>query len=416
MFAGDEIVTKGATLVLEAEGGWLWGKDRTTEMSVSLAEASAPLCVHGSAAALEEDVVRAIRTSLSGTAYFHVMSAQTRGTLEGLDVDVTESSMSRAVCAGGKPVATRCTKGSFSATFKEPSKSNWEVDVVPVKKGKWWVKNSGQKCLVDGNLYDGISRGGKQTRSGQMSGRVKGDKTLADDESVAIPAGTTDDPEESAHSFTLWVSAFMPRDVADKIEIPGQKAIPKPDRKTMVRLPWYSSLLLGYFDTDQREFSCDWKASSRVKATVCATNRLGSHAFKKHCGPTTRRNLKGTVTKEDTAADKDIRISSKEIGDRDNGADPAYEHRMFASSGNPLIPFAPHIDFDITVTERWVRNSKSVVFTADGVVDDYPAYEGYVTFDGETKTLFTERAVGTALGLYGPPKRKVSGEVTFRLK
>lgn len=204
-------------------------------------------------------------------------------------------------------------------------------------------------------------------------------------------------------SFSVSVRAFIPGDVANARSIPGQSG-------TMVSIPLIDNVI-GCFDTDQRGFSNSRSASSRVTATVRATDKLDSHRFGKTCGVTKRRNCgTGQVTHQASCeANKEIKISHQQI------SASIHEYQLSASGKNPLVPAAPRIDFNITVTEEWAWNPRRVVFKIDGKVDDFPAYEGYVTFEGQTQTLFRlgPRPGATPMALMGKAKRRVSGQATF---
>ena len=203
--------------------------------------------------------------------------------------------------------------------------------------------------------------------------------------------------------FTLWVKAFIPRDVSIAKDIPDGNG-------TMIPIfHGQLSRVLGCFDTDQRNFSNDFEASARVTATVSSTAG-GESKTGGVCGKTTRRSCKdGTVKKEGSCVGQEA-VSIRQVANEDGSR----EYLITGRAKNPLAPrLAPAIKFSLVVKEVWLDGQ--VEFSVGGVVGDFPAFESYVSFEGETRTLFVmpPKDGATPVNLVGRPGREVSGSASF---
>ncbi|MET7243243.1 hypothetical protein ABZT49_07720 [Methylobacterium sp. EM32] len=173
-----------------------------------------------------------------------------------------------------------------------------------------------------------------------------------------------------------------------------------------------ASNLIGCFGTDNRDFSKKLEESSRVSAMVLATHRVGEHKFYKNCGITIRRDCRTGRQTNSGRCDpaRAVTTGYKKLSNQ------AHEYSFLIKEKNPLAPpGSPYIDAEIKVKEEWTASA--VTFSVSGKVDDFPAYEGYVSFDGETKFLFQINPVigSTPASLFGSASRPINGSATFDL-
>lgn len=183
--------------------------------------------------------------------------------------------------------------------------------------------------------------------------------------------------------FFLSVAALAPPNAfaADQLEIVVRAFIPKTHSSTrsipngggdtMVEPP--GSSIVGCFETDQRGFTTETSASSRLASF--ATIQLAAPYQLAQNHPTFESNAidcgDGKVINEAKTSNEDQRF---EVSSTSNGVlKIAYQ----GSGSNPNFQWAPAIDiegtFEINVAKRTV--------SFEGEVDQYPAYEAYVRFN-----------------------------------
>ncbi len=79
--------------------------------------------------------------------------------------------------------------------------------------------------------------------------------------------------------------------------------------------------------------------------------------------------------------------------------------RCVASVSNPLVAFAPAIDWDVTFTMRW--GERKIRVTATGCRDGFPSYEAYVN----GRTVFNLSDDGNVFSLFPPCEGSVNATV-----
>ena len=249
-------------------------------------------------------------------------------------------------------------------------------------------------------------------------------------------------------TVTFWISAFIPKSVKGYTQAItkgvhlGKTAVPLPAIARTWPGNWTKDWNAGYL-TDQRGFSNSQSASHRMQSSAIVdlvTKRM-LHSAHTTSG-TTEVNLVSGVQTGFMNADMS-RCSMTQKAPTFRGPPPfggvgahlratqggttfpgqtrpdppatgPAELHLIAKAGDPLVGMAADIDFVGVFTVSPTSGGKfSVSF--NGKIDDFPAYECYATFNGVTKTLFTNSppAGNTVVDLLGFAKRSVSGSVSF---
>jgi hypothetical protein len=243
----------------------------------------------------------------------------------------------------------------------------------------------------------------------------------------------------------FWINAFIPGSV------PGYtQSITKGTHagKTAIPLPWQGRvhpgntlkpLNTGYL-TDQRSYSGDPKASTRMRSIVTVDLTPGS------CRPLTAKHESSGTTEVDIGTGAQLgfayadmsrctwqqavvttrlelgstflpfaRLVPVSAGFRP--PDPSEFHMdLVAMAGDPLVAGAADIDFlgRFSVFQS-VLDPKDVTVTFAGKLDWFPAYEAYARLGGVTKTLFVMPPPpgNTVINLLGGATRPVSGTARF---
>jgi hypothetical protein len=87
---------------------------------------------------------------------------------------------------------------------------------------------------------------------------------------------------------------------------------------------------------------------------------------------------------------------------------------LAAAAADPLVGMAADIDYTGTITITGVVGG-AVTVAYNGLLDSFPAYDCYASYNGATKVLFTSSPPpgNTVSDLLGPPNRPISASVTF---
>ena len=198
--------------------------------------------------------------------------------------------------------------------------------------------------------------------------------------------------------FVFWVKSFIPIDVKDAKKIPGRST-------SLISFP-VGRQIIGCFETDNRGFSKNIKASARLTAVIRASKILNSHTFERDCGVSRRVNCDNGVregAKRCNSSDA-IKISYRMI-ERSR-----HEYRIIFEGRNPFAPplITPAIDIDLTLIEEW--SESKLILTLNGKVDAFPAFEAYARYKNKTKRFFAFPPTpgSTPLNLYGDANRPVT--------
>ncbi|HRX71624.1 MAG: hypothetical protein H6973_20100 [Gammaproteobacteria bacterium] len=247
----------------------------------------------------------------------------------------------------------------------------------------------------------------------------------------------------------FWISAFIPKTVKGYTQVipkgvhAGKTAVPLPGVARTWPGNWGKDWDAGYL-TDQRGFSSLQSASHRMQSSAVVdlvTKRL-IHSAHTTSGTTEVNLVTGKQTGFKNADMSRCSLEQKapvfrgpppfggvgahlratqggttfpgQIRPDPPATGPAVLS-LVAKAGDPLVGMAADIDFVgiFTVSPTGANGKFSVSF--EGKIDDFPAYECYVTFNGVTKKLFTNSPPpgNTVVDLLGFAKRPVSGSMSF---
>jgi hypothetical protein len=197
----------------------------------------------------------------------------------------------------------------------------------------------------------------------------------------------------------FWLNAFIPAQISGlTVPVPGGIH----EGKTMLPGP----PLLDFFLTDNRSFSSDVSASSRMHSEFEVT-------FGNPTGPSLRQFHKCDLTIQIEGLPPTGRVLATATG---STAKMGYTLRTLDASGDlvavdmkcassmPLFAASPDIDFNGTIT----INRKSGTLQLDAKVDAFPAFEALASINGGTPTfLFIEppRIGATPFNLPGQPEK-----------
>lgn len=238
----------------------------------------------------------------------------------------------------------------------------------------------------------------------------------------------------------FWINAFIPQTVAGYTRVltagphAGKSAIPLPGLARTWPGNWGKDWNAGYL-TDQRGFDSSPLASARMKsvARIDAASVFLINQFHTSSGTTEVNLVSGVQTGFAVANMSRCNFTvipppappaggvGAMFGVAHGGSTmvrPAVSTslrlRLEAAAGDPLVGAAADIDYNGTLRVDLVRGPALVVsFT--GLIDAFPAYDCYASFDGAVKTLFTAAPPpgNTVVNLLGAANRPVSGIVTF---
>jgi hypothetical protein len=207
----------------------------------------------------------------------------------------------------------------------------------------------------------------------------------------------------------IWINAFIPRVVPDvTYQVPN-----RPRGETMI-LGLASIGQVGFL-TDQRTFSRDIAASSRMRSSVTITANAQGPRIKDQfhkCDMTVVvDDVFGLVLFEGFGSNEEMSfelqsVDSTQLAIRLQARSqvPFYEYGV----GNP----APYIDYEGTL---YIDTEQRTV-TFEGLVDEFPAFEMYVSVNNRPgKRLFTlfPEPGKSPVDLFGPAYRQVNGAVRF---
>jgi hypothetical protein len=213
-------------------------------------------------------------------------------------------------------------------------------------------------------------------------------------------------PPHGISSIRFWINAFIPDSIPGlTFVVPGgafegQGAINGP-------LPGISDAFLS----DNRSFSpLLVEVTSRMHSEVeILIDRSGPSIIQSH-------NCDFTIEIDAEDGDEEGRAKA------DNSRMSFHNLRVVSptvlslqvrsAANNPLFTGAPDIDFDGTI----VVDLTAMSFTFDGRIDEFPAFEGYITRDGSVPVeVFSESPHPGVdpFGLFGGPNRPVGRSVAI---
>lgn len=235
--------------------------------------------------------------------------------------------------------------------------------------------------------------------------------------------------------LVVWINAFIPRDVPGytiaikRGENAGKTAIPLPIA-ARIPFPITNNLVkpphTGYL-TDQRSFSSNANASVRMQSHITISLPGGQVSGIHQTSGTTEVNTESGETRDNQDADmSDCQHSSSyavpyalaqslyekrnsfSVGQLNNftlmlkgpirhragpwgGTNPESKYALMVNvkgaASDPCVRHAANIDYDVSFVVGVNQETQSMIVACLGFIDDFPAYEVYAKYLGETKTL-----------------------------
>jgi len=271
-----------------------------------------------------------------------------------------------------------------------------------------------------------------------------------------------------AGPLVVWINAFIPRDVpgytvpimrgenAGKtaVPLPGLSRIPVPITNNLIKPP-----NTGYL-TDQRSFSSSANASVRMQSFITIILPTGQVSGLHQTSGTTEVNMETGETRDNADADmSDCQHSpaydvgygvAESLYSRRNmlryGPDPKgyLNFSVFiglkasrqmsklwhynpseskfglmvnvkGAASDPCVRHAADIDYDVSFFVDVDKEVGRVSVACLGLIDDFPAFEAYAKYLGETHTLFNVPPPpgNTVVDLLGSANRAVAGVAMF---
>lgn len=210
----------------------------------------------------------------------------------------------------------------------------------------------------------------------------------------------------------LWINAFIPRDFEGAEPVPGGPHA----GKAMLSAPGPMPM---YFLTDQRDFSADPTAHSRMHSELTLALPSCEVVREAHCcddtvqvDPETGEELCRETPSTDDMAFSDFRSSAQAR---------TWSCSLNGSTANACIKVgpikvSPKLDYKGLFNVTWNEDASEVTIVFDGQVETYPAFEMYASLDGgQAETVFQLPVEpGTSpMNLAGPPTRAVLKQVTL---
>ena len=255
------------------------------------------------------------------------------------------------------------------------------------------------------------------------------------------------DRNDERWDYVIWINAFIPHDIDVVKELPGSGG-----RKTMISVSrkfkdkistvgatagavggmvfpgvnpmdgaeagraTTKALLGGCFGTDERSYKDNPDASFRVQTRIMGKRFSSQSRITNECKETVKYECKTGRKLEAETCKLAKRFMKGTITKLAVGDDFKYRIRMAAK--NPLQAFAPSIDYDIVLTEKWNEVDRNLEVQVDGLVNGFPAYEVYVNFNGKTESVarvYPKEGVGpeALIGKANVPFKGSSGPIRY---
>lgn len=221
-----------------------------------------------------------------------------------------------------------------------------------------------------------------------------------------MPAQTTS--SERIQTIKLWLKAFIPNSVESAAVVPGSG---EHGGKTMLPAP---GPIHRCFLTDQRDFDDDINAHARMHSEIEFDMLHGAIIHQYHqCFETIEVDCDtGEERCRESAATDNMHFHNFRVSDGGNHLRVDLE----GSTKNPCVEIAalkvsPNLDYAGTITMEMDAERRAVVVRFDGKIEIYPAFEMYVSVNGEAPvTVFRAPVVpgSTVLDLAGSPARPIS--------
>jgi hypothetical protein len=234
--------------------------------------------------------------------------------------------------------------------------------------------------------------------------------------------------------LSLWLNAFIPRTVIGYTRvIPTgihrvKTAVPLPALALLNPLNWKVHTDNGFL-TDQRAFDPSPTASVRMRSrAVVELSPLSLVSQAHESSGTTQVDMVSGVVRGFAVADMfncsftavapTIRLAPTSPllpSPSYPATSPNLTLRLSAEASDPLVSAACDIDYEGTFVIAPGTDTGIVRVNFDGLLDSFPAFECYASFNGVTKVLFTSPPPpgNTVTDLPGSANRPIAGSVSF---
>lgn len=217
----------------------------------------------------------------------------------------------------------------------------------------------------------------------------------------------------------FWLNAFIPKVVAGytiavtKGPHTGKTAIPQPAPAYGWPGNWsWGTGTVAWSDvgflTDQRGFDNTYLASARMTSMVEVEMDTLSIVRQDHTTAGTTKVSLSTGAQTGFAKAKMDRCKFATT----SSSSSQLELWLRAAEADPLVALAADIDYAGTVI---FYNNGGISIDFAGLIDGFPAYDCYASYNGVTKTIFTNNPPkgNTVMNLLGGPNRAVAGSAVF---
>ena len=219
---------------------------------------------------------------------------------------------------------------------------------------------------------------------------------------------------------TIWINAFIPRDVDSAIRIEngpyaGKYAIPGPIT---------AGDYFDYFLTDNRTFSNDMEEPARMHSRMVFNfdgiyGAYGPPFEFSFCSPTVKLSRStGVESCKKSASGDRMKVNFLGGSCGDAAGRLSAKFHFIGAASNPCFPGAPDIDWDLQVIAYRNADLKGGTIEVTGLVEPFPAFEMYFQpFEGRAFKVFTigPEPGSSPFDLIGGPNRHVSTTTSFSL-
>jgi hypothetical protein len=234
--------------------------------------------------------------------------------------------------------------------------------------------------------------------------------------------------------LSIWLNAFIPRTV-----IGYTQAIPKGIHRFKTAVPLPALAILNPFNwsrhtdngflTDQRTFDPSPTASVRMRSLAVVELSPLSFVSQSHTSSGTTQidmvtgDVRGFGVADMSGCSFSVVMTRQLERTSPFFPPPSYPGtspsnltlRLTAEASDPLVSAAADIDYEGTFVIAPGTADGSVMVDFSGLLDSFPAFECYASYNDVTKTLFTSPPPpgNTVTDLPGPANRPIGGRVSF---
>lgn len=232
---------------------------------------------------------------------------------------------------------------------------------------------------------------------------------------IHLPTATS----QNIKRISVWVNAFIPGTipVIGKTDLTATLQNGEYKNKTYIEGP-FSGTVSGLYLTDQRTFSSEVNASSRLHAMAEIDLEAQTVILKSgRCDPTHRINnsTDGELVCKEVAESNKIKVTNSRFQQRSDGT-LDIKFKFIAAASNPCVPIiggtslVPDIDLAIDVSVIVNSCRETAIISAAGFIETFPAFELYLKASDKVIPVFQflPEDGENPFDLYGPPLRNIS--------